>query len=202
MCRSPHEISGLTYFTACENCHKYSENCLVAKKQPLPGLPMVQGEEDLLPLHYQARPECWKNPTAGSLRCLEHHLEGPVAAKDGFILPDSHRMRIDDLRMDVSVLMDRVRQLEMAKELSRELLILTSQVLLNINPNHQAAHQYLLNTEGLRGEEPVASGSRTDGKKRRRVVAMVEIKWPRNHPTPPSKHLDSVLMPESEEDAV
>jgi hypothetical protein len=111
-------------------------------------------------------------------------------------------MRIDDLRMDVSVLMDRVRQLEMAKELSRELLILTSQVLLNINPNHQAAHQYLLNTEGLHGEEPVASGSRTDGKKRRRVVAMVEIKWPRNHPTPPSKHLDSVLMPESEEDAV
>jgi hypothetical protein len=54
----------------------------------------------------------------------------------------------------------------MAEELWRELLILTSEVLLNNDPNHQAAHWYLLSTGGFRGEEPVASGSKADGRKR------------------------------------
>ncbi|KAJ7834734.1 hypothetical protein B0H14DRAFT_3461900 [Mycena olivaceomarginata] len=72
---------------------------------------------------------------------------------------------------------------ETAEELSRELLNLTSQVLLNNEPNHQAARWYLLNTEGIHGEEPV-------------------VKQLRNCPMPPSKHLDNVLTPKSEEDAV
>jgi hypothetical protein len=62
--------------------------------------------------------------------------------------------------------MDHVRQLETAEELSRELLNLTSQVLLNNEPNHQAARWYLLNTEGIHGEEPVVGGSKMEGRKR------------------------------------
>jgi hypothetical protein len=33
-----------------------------------------------------------------------------------------------------------------------------SQVLLNNDLNHQVVHRYLLNTEGLHGEEPVTGG--------------------------------------------
>jgi hypothetical protein len=125
-----------------------------------------------------------------------------IPAEDEVVLPPSRCTRINDLRADVSALTGRVRELETSEELAHELLSLMSQALLMTDPNLTVAQQYLLSMEGRQcAEVPVEGGLRVEKRKKKRVVVLMEMKRPRDHLTPVSQCLVSVLTPGPEEDA-
>ncbi|KAJ7876490.1 hypothetical protein B0H14DRAFT_2568203 [Mycena olivaceomarginata] len=202
---------------ACENCHKQGKNCLVTKNDQYQAYQQCRQKKICCPFVTKPVWTVRKNATTGILECPGR----PVAAEEDFMVPEDCHTQIDDLHADVSTLMEHVRQLETSEELSRtpeqrpeppsgapvpsccnnskeggldgKIKSGIAELLIYQIPT-------LLNTEGLHGEEPVTGGFKVEKRKKRRVMVVVEVKRPSNHPTTPSKCPDSILTPESEED--